>query len=531
MKILFLLLSSLVLAHAAPPNIIFILTDDQRKDSLPIYGNTFVKTPHIDEMAKESVIFENASVTSAICTPSRACYFLGQYERKHGVNFNSGTAMAAEAWEKSYPVQLRKSGYFTGYVGKNHVPIGKEGYRTGIIDKSFDYWYAGHGHIKFYPKKHHDIFEHAQADTQIEVVHEGVKGFLGGTFIEGAKTFLESRPADKPFCLSICLNVPHGAATSTMKMHPTDPELYRTTYRDQKDQIPLPTNYVAKADLKKPKLPKDVLYSEFMQNIYDYCDTPEELRERMLRQYQTITGIDLMVGGIRQQLEELGLAENTIIIFTSDHGLMLGEEGLKGKSLNYETCLSVPMIIHDPRLPEERNGQRSHALVQSIDVAPTIMTLAGLAPAKEMQGKDITNVIEGKTDYVREFAFAENLWSNVFGNPRCESVRTDRYKYIRYFENSRAPWVEKMKNKKKIYEVTPAMRTMYRDFLDATIKGEKPVYEELYDLQSDPGELTNLAAAPEHANTLNMLRAQCQAMVTTARGDFTKDPAVVPFKK
>lgn len=521
---MFLILSC-CLASAERPNIIFILTDDQRKDSLPVYGNDFVKTPHLDAMAKESIVFDKAAVNSAICTPSRACYFLGQYERRHAINFNSGTALAKKAWDLSYPMQLRKAGYFTGYVGKNHVPVGAEGYKTGLIDESFDYWYAGHGHIFFYPKTRHDIFKGAKADTQIEIVHEGAEGFLSGAFISGARTFLENRPKDQPFCLSICLNTPHGAGVGTMKMLPTDPELYRTRYRGRMEEIGLPETYIARADLKEPKLPKDVLRMENRQEIYDYVNQPETLRERLVRKYQTITGIDLMIGGIRGQLKELGLEKNTVLIFTSDHGILLGEHGLGGKALNYEPCLNVPLIIHDPRLPEARKGKRSNALTESVDIAATILDLAGLSSGSEMQGRSLVDVLAGETDFVRDYSFAENLWSNVFGNPRCESLRGQRFKYIRYFSNPLGPWKDKledMSNFKRLYAVTPAMVERYQTHLTSTILGEPPVYEELFDLESDPGETRNLAEEEDYASVLNMLRARCQARVTLARGDFSK---------
>ncbi len=514
------------------PNVIFILTDDQRLDSLPIYGNTFVETPHLDALAKESIVFDKASVTSAICTPSRACYFLGQYERRHAVNFNSGNSMSREAWEQSYPMLMKQAGYFTGYVGKNHVPIGEKGYETGLMDESFDFWYAGHGHIKFYSKRHHEIFKSAKADTQVEIVGEATQSFLrGNTFIAGAKTFLEERPEGQPFCLSICLNVPHNAGTLEMAMLPTDPELYRTRYRDRIEEIEFPSTYVAKKDIQSPKLPSKVLHTESRQSIYNYVDTPKTLREQMVRQYQTITGIDLMLGEIREQLENHGLAENTVIIFTSDHGLLLGDHGLGGKSLNYESCLAVPLIIHDPRLPAERKGARSQALAQSIDIAPTILELAKASLPETVQGRSLVPVLEGRTDFIRSYAWAENLWSNMFGNPRCESVRTQRFKYIRYFANSRELWLEKLKpeNKAKLYEVTPKMVSLYKDWAMASISGEQPVYEELFDLENDSTESHNLAEDPAYAEQLRLLRARCQAGVIEARGDFTQPLAVLPL--
>ena len=177
-----------------PPNIIFILTDDQRWDSVGFMGQKNGKTPHLDQLAKEGYVFEKAFVTSAICTPSRVSYFLGQYERRHGVNFNSGTAISQHAWKAAYPTLLKKAGYTTAYIGKNHVPIGADGYHSGHFENSFDFWYAGHNHLGFYPKKRHPIFSNAEPDTQTEILSQGVQAFLNPTahpnFYESAEAFL-----------------------------------------------------------------------------------------------------------------------------------------------------------------------------------------------------------------------------------------------------------------------------------------------------------------------------------------------------
>jgi len=237
-------------------NIVFILTDDQSSGMMGCDGNTLVQTPNLDRLASESVFFDYAHVTSAICTPSRVSMFLSQFERKHGVNFNSGTSVSPEAWSHSFPVVLRENGYYTGYIGKNHAPVGDGGYDSGLMEHSFDYWYAGHGHLGFYPKDVHDIFKHAKSDTQVEVVGEGAIDFLSNeSRLDGAVKFLEKRPQNRPFCLSICFNLPHGAGTRSMKLKPTDDEIYRMLYRNM--NIPLPHYYVAKEDLKTPKLPHE----------------------------------------------------------------------------------------------------------------------------------------------------------------------------------------------------------------------------------------------------------------------------------
>jgi arylsulfatase A-like enzyme len=505
------------------PNIIFILTDDQRADSLGCMGNKIVKTPNIDKLAGDGVLFENASITSAICTPSRCCFFLGQYERKHGVNFNSGTSMARAAWEKSYPILLRKTGYFTGYVGKNHSPIGMGGYKSGMIEKSFDYWYAGHRHLTFYPKQRHKIFNNAKADTQVEVVEEGVTNFLESNeeFMAGAEQFLAERPKDKPFCLSVCFNLPHNAGLKTMKMLPEDPEIYKSLYRDI--QMPLPETYLARKDIIKPKIPHVAHQPERRQPGYNYVDQLDTLRERITRYYQAVTGIDMMIGRLRAKLADMRIADDTILIFASDHGIMQGEFGLGGKALNYEQCLHIPMIIYDPRAKQANRGKRRKELVQSIDIAPTIVSMAGLGIPASMQGEDITPLLNGQKVQWRQYAFAENLWSTVFGNPRIESVRSRDYKYIRYFKYD-IPVAEDIAHPSE-FGAKHAAR--YQRYLTASILGEEPVYEELFYLTADPGEEHNLAGDDRYADKLTEMRDKCRQMVKQAKGDMGR-PLTLP---
>ena len=338
------------------PNFIFILTDDHRYDHLGCTGNELIQTPNIDKLAEEGVRFTNGHVTSAICTPSRVSILLSQFERRHGVNFNSGTSVSPEAWEYSYPMIMRRSGYYTGYIGKNHSPIGAGGYQSGLMERSFDYWYAGHGHLRFYPKQRHKIFKHARANTQVEILDEGVADFLSsGHSLEGAQHFLSTRPDNQPFCLSLCLNVPHGSSTGSMLLKESDPDLYRSSYRDL--EIPMPHNYVARADIRNPKLPPRIHFADERQTGYDTVDTQEANREMIIRTLQTVTGVDRLVGHLRETLRDNGLDGNTIIIFSSDHGLFFGEFGLGGKALCYEITTRVPFIVYDPTAPGTARGR------------------------------------------------------------------------------------------------------------------------------------------------------------------------------
>ncbi|MFR9651476.1 MAG: sulfatase-like hydrolase/transferase [Rikenellaceae bacterium] len=507
------------------PNIIFILTDDQPYTLLGCTGHPLVQTPNIDKLAKEGVFFTNAHVSSAISTPSRTCILTGQFERAHGVNFNSGTALSPEAWDDCYPNVLRRGGYYTGYVGKNHTPIGETGYKSGLMDKSYDYWYGGHEHLSFYPKTKHKIFKGATADTQVEVLEEGVMDFLSPNErnLKGAVHFLDGRPEDQPFFLNLCFNLPHGNGTKSMKMLESDPEIYRTLYRDQ--DIPLPPNYIARKDIVTPKLPADVLRAEDRQNIYDYVDNVEDLRELNIREMEAVTGIDILVGKLMAELKRQKLDKNTIIIFTADHGIFNGEYGLGGKSLCYEICTHVPFLIYDPRLPKSAVKENNNELVMTIDIPQTILDYAQLESPKTYQGESLRPLLKGEKESVRDFLFTENLWSTHFGNPRCESVQDKEWKYIRYYKNETTSANEKMAAIKAmglpantIYKTNLTDVVTYRIFVDARLNGEEPVYEELYNLKNDPIESTNLIGNPQYKEVLDKMRKECDVQLKYARG-------------
>ena len=543
MKSIFLLLATAAnvlwicstLSGQPRPNIIFILTDDQSYGYMGCTGNKMVQTPHLDQLAGEGTLFTNAYITSGICTPSRISILLSQFERKHNVNFNSGTSISPEAWAQSYPVILRKAGYYTGWVGKNHAPVGEGGYESGLMEKSFDYWYAGHGHLTFYPKERHAIFNDAKSDTQVEVIEEGIQDFLDPNEVkmDSAIQFLDHRPVDQPFMLSICFNLPHSAGTRTMKMKASDDAIYKTLYRKLK--IPLPKNYIAKSNIKTPKLPSDLFKVENRQTGYDYVDTPDSLIEIYIRQLQSMTGIDRLVGNLRKKLQTLGIDENTIIIFSSDHGLFMGEYGIGGKALCYQKVTHVPLIIYDPRVPENAKGQVSDALVQSIDIAPTMLAMAKIEIPSGFQGNDMSPLVYGNQEPIRSYIFTENLWSTQFGNPRCEAIQDKEWKYIRYYRNDNLPALQKIKTAKELgmnintmlYAVHDSDIALYRSFIESPIHGETPVYEELYHLKVDPLESNNLIQQATYHEELTRLRSAWTEAIKNARGEG--NPKVVRY--
>jgi len=367
------------------------------------------------------------------------------------------------------------------------------------MDNSFDYWYAGHKHLGFYPKdrKQHKIFKNASADTQVEIMEEGMENFFtpDKTFQEGYN-FLDMRPSDRPFALLLNFNVPHGNSTGSMEHRESDLALYRSTYRDQADQLGLAPTYIAEADIETPKIPRSVYNGEYIKS-YNYVKNPDDMREREIRTIQTISGIDKLLGIMLAKLEEQGVADNTIIVFTSDHGLLHGEHGLGGKTLLYEPSISVPFIVYDPR-SSTQVAPTSDELVALVDIAPTLLELTGVDVPREMQGKSLTPLMQGTETQWREALFLENNMT-IQNYPRMEGVRTAQWKYIRYFDR--------------------AKDQEYADMLVASINGEEPVFEELYNLINDPAESHNVISDPANNEILEQLRAENAALVKQHRGD------------
>ena len=487
---------------AKKPNIIYVLGDDQRGELLGCMGHPLLKTPQLDQLAAEGTLFTNARCTSPLCMPSRVCHYTGQWERAHGVNFNSQSALSPEAWEKTFPGLLKKAGYWTAWIGKNHVPVDLAG--TSYMEDWFDCWWGNHNHSGFYPKElpngRGDLYAAATADTQAEVFAEGALNVIkpDDAFIKRCSTHFPKRPDDQPFCLCVTFNLPHGASTSTMQLRPSDDELYKSGYRDTINDIDLPASYEAwqGADYK---LPLEVWDHVWIAD-YDYVKRPHDLRERIVRQYQVITGIDRFIGKLRQALTETGEADNTIIVFSTDHGLLFGEHGLGGKALLYEPALHIPLIVYDPR-PHAARGQRSDALVAVPDLAPTMLDLCDEPIPDFMQGVSLKPLLQNKPQHIRDELFIENLF-DAQNYPRCDGIIHENYKYIRYFPRSEDPQQTGKRLRTTLDDYTTCRASMSQD--------EQPIYEELYNQKNDPHEQQNLVDHQEYRVILNDLRQRCQ---------------------
>jgi arylsulfatase A-like enzyme len=200
---------------------------------------------------------------------------------------------------------------------------------------------------------------------------------------------------------------------------------------------------------------------------------------------------------------------------------------LGGKALCYEYTTHVPMIIFHPNTPENARGLKVDELVQSLDIAPTMLSLAGISVPEEFQGKDLKGILHGKIDPVREYIFTENLWSTPFGNPRCDAVQDKEWKYIRYYKNNNLSALRSREVASQL-NIDPSLLVntsahdpdiaLYRDFIELPLEGEPAVYEELFHLKTDPNETMNLINDKRYRNQLERMKKVWRTEVHSARG-------------
>lgn len=407
-SILLLLFVALNLSAQSPksgdrPNIIFILTDDQRWDALGYAGNELVTTPEMDNLAKEGVYFENGLVTTPICAASRASIFSGLYERTHAYNFQTG-AMKEEYMQLAYPRLLKESGYTTAFYGKFGVNYEDK-------DKLFDI-YESYDRANQYKDKRGYFYKMIGADT----VH--LSRYTGQKAID----FIDQAGSDKPFCLSLSFSAPHA--------HDGAPDQY--FWQETTDGL-LQDVQIPKANISDDKyfeaLPKPVR-DGFNRLRWGWrYDTPEKYQHSVKGYYRMISGIDLEIAKIRKQLKAKGLDKNTVIILMGDNGHFLGERQLAGKWLMYDNSIRVPLIVFDPR---ENKHRDISDMALNIDIPATILDLAGVDRPKSWQGVSLMSIVSGQTKSLnRDTVLIEHLW-NFEHIPPSEGVRTKKWKYMRY---------------------------------------------------------------------------------------------------
>jgi len=397
-----LIVNAMAIGQEKRPNIIFILTDDQRWDALGVAGNPIVQTPEMNALANAGTYFKNAFSTTPICAASRASILTGLYERTHGYTFQKPRLKQPYA-DIIYPKLLKENGYHVGFFGKLGV----------IIDSANQYF----DQSDFYdrgakPDRRGYFYKKIGKDT----VH--LTRYTG----HQAQEFIKNTPADKPFCLSLSFSAPHGHDNSTDQYY----------WQDKSDDL------YKNINIPEPLLGEDEYFNRLPKEVREgfnrvrwkwRFDSPEKYQQMVKGYYRMITEIDNEIGQIRNQLRQKGIDDNTIIIVMGDNGYFLGDRQLADKWLMYDVSIRIPLIIYDPRV---KNTSSVNQMVLNIDITKTMMDMAGVAAPKNYQGKSlIPLMINNKTNFNRDAILLEHLWDNP-DIPSSEAIRTERWKYLRY---------------------------------------------------------------------------------------------------
>ncbi len=423
---------------AKRPNIVFMFCDDLRYDCIGANGNDIIHTPHIDSLAARGVSFDKAFVNTAICVTSRANIMTGQYAARSGLR-HGGRVTASDQLTMTYHGILRSNGYQVGYVGKYHA---------GRPPKDFfDYnrAFPGQGKYKSEGKKH-------------------LTARIGDQALEALEQFSKNRA--KPFMLTVGFKAPHVQDGSKPPFYLYDEKLTGHLYQDV--VMPPPALDEPEFFQSQPTFirdPKNLNRKRWEWRLKD----PAQYQSSVKGYYRLVSGVDVVVGRVIERLEQLGLSDNTILVFSSDHGVYLGDRGLAGKWLPHEPVIHIPLVVFDPRLPIKQRGTRRTEMALTIDMAPTFLHWAGIHKPYRMQGESLSPIIFGERPaaWRTEFFYDHQYRPEII--PASEVVRTEKWKYIRYV-------------------------------------GREPLVEELYNLVKDPLEAKNLATHHEFSEQLKLMR-------------------------
>lgn len=443
------------------PNFLFVLVDDQPFDAVGFSGRfPFLKTPNIDRLYYEGANVENFFVTQSICSPSRASFLTGTYPHIHGVNQNN--KHVDPKWDEfaPYTAHLQAAGYQTAHIGKIHMAH-KEG--KAHIRPGFDYWFSFIGQGKYIDPPVNDNGNEYRE-----------KGYMTDILTEKAISWLkQKRDPNKPFSLNLwhkAVHEPHLPA----KRHQS---LYKEAI------LPPPPYDTHKETFKgKPEWQRKKTYGfDWKKNLPIPSELPEQEwpinYEKNMQLLRCIAAIDESLGLVLDTLDAMGELENTVVIYSSDNGYFLGEHTFNDKRLAYENSMRVPMLIRYPKMIKPKTRIKKQCL--NIDMAPTILDMAGIEIPGYMQGDSMLGLLSGKpeadwrTSILFEY-YLDTYWP--YAGPNQIAVRTDRYKLV-----------------------------------DAFLKND---IDELYDLELDPGEMTNLINSEDHDDIEDNLRKEAKKLKT-----------------
>ncbi|MCB1225710.1 MAG: sulfatase-like hydrolase/transferase [Verrucomicrobiales bacterium] len=438
------------------PNIVFLFADDQTSSSLGCYGHPLAQTPHLDSLAAQGTLFRNSFVSQPICWVSRTTILTGLTGRSYGTRENPEQP-SPEVAREFYTDLLRAAGYRTGHFGKWHtkLPPGAK------------------------PADHFDVFEDIGRNPYYKPQPDGSVRHETDVIADRGVEFIQNQPKGKPFALNLWFNACHAEDNDRrpgIGMFPW-PLGLNGMYEDQEMYRP---------KLDDPKifeaLPKYLQTSITRERYFWRWNTPEKYQTNMRAYLRMVSGIDAAVGRILAALEEAGVADNTIILYSADNGYHMGNRGLAGKWSPYEESIRVPLIIRDPRVEKSQRGQVTDAFSLNLDFPATFLDYAGVPVPERYQGRSLKPVVSG-------------------GKPA--NWRTETF-HEHFAVRNRIPAWEGLRNE----------NFMYARFID---EGNE---EFLFDLQADPDELHNLAQDPAHAETLKQMRQRTTEVVAGYGGEL-----------
>ncbi len=430
-------------AAVTKPNIVFVLVDDQRNTSLGCAGHPQIKTPVIDALARQGIRFENAFVQTPICMASRANLFTGLTTTSNGYHANPSTPVRKDDLETSFPTLLRKAGYHTAFYGKQHVK-----------------WEKGFDGMKTMFDEH----EVLHRNPYLKKLPDGSLRHVDEIIGDKSVAFVESRSANDPFFLYMSFNISHAEDSDRRPgYHFQWPAAEDGQFEDIEPIRPNlddPKYYAATPDFLKTAINRNRYFWRW--------DTPEKYRINMRALYRMLAGMDRIVGRVTETLQAKGMAENTVIVYSADNGYYMGDRGFAGKWSHFDQSLHVPLIIYDPRTKPEHRSRVIDETVISLDIPATILDLAGVNVPDKYQGVSLTPFIDGKQpENWRTDFFCEHHSGRHGQIAHWFGVRDNRYTYANYYDD------------------------------DAQL---------LYDRETDPTELVDVAGDPKYKTVLERLR-------------------------
>jgi N-acetylglucosamine-6-sulfatase len=448
-----------------PRNVIFILTDDHRYDFMGFTGKLpWLKTSNMDRLFTQGAWFRNAFVTTSLCSPSRASILTGAYSHVHTIVDNASPEPKNNIY---FPQYLQKAGYQTAFFGKWHM--GEEA-AADNPRPGFNHWESFKGQGVYY---------NPTLNINGEQVTYKDSAYISDLLTEHAIDWLQQRDKAKPFFLYLshkAVHAPMQPAKRHVGMYKNQPYLVPATYYQ-----------TVADDYKKLNWPEWVKQQRYSWHGVDYMYHTYQSIEELVQNYcETLMGVDESIGAVLNYLQEQGLDKNTLIIYMGDNGFSFGEHGLIDKRHFYEESVKVPFLVYCPEL--FKGGQTITKMVQNIDVAPTILSAAGLKQPTAMPGKSLLPLLKADSVQWRNKIFYEYYWEFDFPmTPTVFGVRSDQFKYIRYYG---------------IWDTN-----------------------ELYDLVNDPNETTNLINQPQYAAVVKQMATDLYDWLEQTKG------MQIPLKK